>query len=126
MSDVTLIRPPKAWLDAVLKILDRGDLGEIDWTLRADQDWGQFGMKHEAYVLLKGTLSSPTLFVEPIEMVGASETYAFLCPHPMAGPKPLYAKIGLLEGRLRICIFSMHVDLSGKLLQKIQKHRNSA
>lgn len=49
------------------------------------------------------------------------ETWAFLCPNPLGRPEPIFAKIGLHQGLLHINLFSLHVDLSGKLQKAIRE-----
>ncbi len=45
-----------------------------------------------------------------------------LCPNPLGNPDPIFAKIGLHQGRLHINLFSLHVDRSGKLLKAIRDY----
>jgi len=111
---------PKSWIRDVISTLRSCDSKRIEWTLRADQDWGQFGMKYEGYELLIRTLSIPYIIGsdESSAMMGAKETWAFLCPHPLNPNTKLYAKIGLKEGNVTIKIFSLHVDLQNRKLEK--------
>lgn len=111
---------PKSWIQDVIKILRSYDSGRIAWTSLADQNWGQFGMKHDGYELLIKTLSQSLVIGsdESAGMLGAKETWAFLCPHPIIPDKKLYAKIGLKEGNVSIKIFSFHIDLQERKLEK--------
>jgi len=111
---------PKSWIQDVIKILRSHDSERIAWTMRADLDWGQFGMKHDGYELLIKTLSQSLVIGsdESVGMLGAKETWAFLCIHPILPDKKLYAKIGLKEGNMSIKIFSLHVDLQERKLEK--------
>lgn len=105
----------------MISILRNSDSRFIDWTGRARSDWSVFGISHKAYELLTQTLSSPGLIGRQVLfMEGATEVWEFLCPHPLGIDKPLYAKIGLKEGRLHIKIFSTHIDLTGELQAAIQ------
>ena len=90
-------------------------------------DWDQYGFKYEAYELLIRTLSGPIVGQDnSAVMVGAEETWAFLCQHPLNPQTTLYAKIGLKKGHISILIFSMHTDLEhGKLEKAIQKFSNN-
>jgi hypothetical protein len=112
---------PESWKSEVIKILNTGNNTLIDWTLRAQQDWQQFGMLHEALALLVRHLKpADKLGRQVFGMAGAAEVWEFLLPHPLNSPKPLYAKIGLKGNRLSIKIFSVHIDLNGDLEKAIQ------
>ncbi len=105
-----------------MRILKSGDSRFIEWTGRARSDWGVFGISHKAYELLIQTLSIPGLIGRQVLfMDGNTEVWEFLCPHPLGINKPLYAKIGIKEGRLNIKIFSTHIDLTGELEAAIQR-----
>ncbi len=114
---------PDSWRQDVVRILKSGDSRFIEWTSRARSDWNVFGVSHQAYELLISTLSTPGLLVgrQVLFMDGNAEVWEFLCPHPLGIDKPLYAKIGLKEGRLNIKIFSAHIDLTGELQAAIQR-----
>ncbi len=113
---------PEAWRQDVIKVLRSGQDTHIDWTLRARTDWSMFGLSYQAYELLTHTLSTPSLVGRQVlYMDGATEVWEFLCHHPLGIDTPLYAKIGLKEGRLSIKIFSTHIDHSGELLTAIQR-----
>lgn len=126
MSSVAPI--PTDWCDAVIKILKRGDHSECRWYPRARQDWIQFGMTHDAYQLLIQTLNQREVWGEQIHMTfqlpnppkgEEQSTYAFLCKHPFNPNTPLYAKVGLYDGQVCLDIFSLHIDLTTKLIKKI-------
>jgi hypothetical protein len=51
------------------------------------------------------------------------EAWAFLCPHPLGSHVPVYAKIGLHDDQLNIELFSLHIDHSGDLKEKINNYR---
>lgn len=119
---------PEAWRDSVIQILAKGTSPNITWARRPQQDWQMFGLPQDAYALLIRTLSCPTVWGEAVPGMTplpgrtpppAIETYAFLCPHPLGVPTPLYAKIGLHGGRISLDLFSLHIDLSGELAKKI-------
>lgn len=114
---------PQTWIRDVVAILRSHDKKRIAWTARADMDWRQFGMHYEAYELLIQTLHTSGIIGsdESVAMQGAKETWAFLCPHPMNPANKLYAKIGLKDGALSIKIFSLHVDLQDRKLEKAIK-----
>jgi hypothetical protein len=115
---------PDAWRQDVIRILKNSDSRFIEWTGRARSDWSVFGISHKAYELLIQTLSSPGLIGRQVLfMDGPTEVWEFLCPHPLGIDKPLYAKIGLKEGRLHIKIFSTHIDLTGELQAAIRRLR---
>lgn len=72
MAKVELL--PQAWKDTVIPILRRGSVSEIEWSLRAAQDWELFGMRFEAHDRLAKLISTPGLLAERIEgMIGADE-----------------------------------------------------
>lgn len=110
---------PFQWIQAVTKALESADSKRIEWTLRADTDWGLFGMKYQAYILLIQILNVPGIIGsdESGHMIGAKETWAFLCPHPINPSSYLYAKIGLKDDLVKIKVFSLHVDLMQKKLE---------
>ncbi|HCN76026.1 MAG TPA: hypothetical protein DIT13_02380 [Verrucomicrobiales bacterium] len=113
---------PDSWRQDVIRILKSGDSRCIEWTVRARSDWSVFGISHKAYEHLIQTLSTPALIGRQVLfMDGRTEVWEFLCPHPLGIVKPLYAKIGLKEGRLNIKIFSTHIDLTGELQTAIQR-----
>lgn len=111
---------PELWKNEVIKILNTGNNTLIEWTFRAQQDWQQFGMLHEALALLASQLKpADKLGRQVFGMAGAAEVWEFLLPHPLNSLKPLYAKIGLKDNRLSIKIFSVHIDLKGDLEKAI-------
>lgn len=85
---------PESWKNEVIKILNTGNNTLIEWTFRAQQDWQQFGMLHEALTLLVRQLKpADKLGRQVFGMAGAAEVWEFLLPHPLNSPKPLYAKL---------------------------------
>lgn len=120
---------PQDWCEAVIRILRGGSPAQIRWSMRARQDWQQFGMPHDACSRLIKTLQIPGIWGERItgmtplanapQGAGLQVVYGFLCPHPLGMPKPLYAKIGLFEDKVTIDLFSLHIDLSGALAKRI-------
>lgn len=127
----TVVAPlPQGWLDAVIPLLDEQDPGKIHWTGQAEHDMAEAGLgfKYEAYELCLRVLQYPGMLGEQIlDMVDAKdnticETWAFLCPNPLGNPDPIFAKIGLHQGRLHINLFSLHVDRSGKLKKAIRAY----
>ena len=113
---------PDSWRIDVVRVLRTGSNSDIEWTGRARQDWGQFGLVHQAYELLIRTLSIGGVIGREVPgMDATSETWEFLCAHPLGISVPLYVKIGLKQGLLRIKIFSTHVDLSGELVEAIKR-----
>jgi hypothetical protein len=124
---------PPEWISAVLRILRNGQAAHIRWSFRAQQDWQQFGLTHQAFQHLIETLRQADVWGERISGMaplpglpagaGQQLVYAFLCPHPLGAAKPLYAKIGLFDDHLTIDLFSLHVDLSGELEKRIARAR---
>ncbi len=122
---------PPEWCKAVIRILRNGDPERVRWTFTAKQEWQQFGLTFEAYKLLVNTLQHPGIWGEqifgmhplpnPPPKAGTHTVYAFLCPHPLGVPTPLYAKIGLFEDRVTIDLFSLHIDRTEKLAERIAK-----
>ena len=128
----TKIRPiPDPWLERVIPLLEQGDPNKILWSVRAQSNWQEFGMKHEAYPLCLEVLTSAAPLGEEIFTMtdrkdhSVCETWAFPCPHPLNKGTYLYAKIGLHHGRLHINLFSLHVDLSGDLVSAIRTYLKS-
>ena len=125
---------PQTWCESVIRILKKGGPTQIRWSLRARQDWQQFGMPYEAISQLIKTLLQPGIWGErvigmnplpnPPKNAGSQVVYGFLCPHPLGGMKPLYAKIGLFADKITIDLFSLHIDLSGDLAKRIAKAQN--
>lgn len=121
---------PEHWLGAVIPILERGDAGSILWTGRALREMAAAGLdfKWNAYELCLQVLRTPGMLGEQIPgMIDerddtVCETWAFLCPHPLQLPIPLYVKIALHGSRVSLVMISMHTDHSGKLLQAIRSH----
>lgn len=122
---------PGPWCEAVIRILSKGGPAQIRWTVRAQRDWQQFGMTQSAYALLATTLRHPGIWGERVPgMVPAVPSrhitdlpvvYGFLCPHPLGSPKPLYAKLGLYNDQITLDLFSLHIDLTGALAERIAK-----
>lgn len=126
MSKASLL--PDPWRESVIGILANGTSPNVTWTRRALQDWQMFGLPQDAHKLLIRTLSQPIVWGEEVHGMTplpgripppAIETHAFLCPHPLGVPTPLYAKIGLHGTRVSLDLFSLHIDLSGELARKI-------
>jgi hypothetical protein len=46
------------------------------------------------------------------------ETWAFLCPHPLKVPTPLYVKIGLHLNHIVLNLFSIHIDRKNTLSEE--------
>ena len=128
----TTVAPiPQGWLDAVILLLKEGDDEKILWTAGAQGGMADGGLrfKTEAYDLCLGVLQNSAMLGEQIldmvdEIDGTiCQTWAFLCPNPFGPPHPpLYAKIGLHEGRLHINFISLHTDRSGKLLKAMKAY----
>lgn len=120
---------PQDWCESVIRILNKGAPTQIRWSLRARQDWQQFGMPYDAFSRLAKTLQQPGIWGErvigmipqpnPPKNAGSQVIYGFLSPHPLGGPKPLYAKIGLFADKITIDLFSLHIDLTGDLARRI-------
>ena len=127
----TAIAPlPEHWLETVIRILERGDPESILWTGRALREMTAAGLefKWNAYELCLQVLRTPGMLGEQIPgMIDerddtVCETWAFLCPHPLRLPIPLYVKIALHGSRVNLVMISMHTDHSGKLLKAIRAH----
>ena len=125
----TAVAPlPQQWLDAVIPILERGDPASILWTGRAQREMSAAGIQFnwDAYELCLQVLRTPGMLGEQIPGVvddrddTLCETWAFLCPHPLRLPIPLYVKIALHDSRVHLVMISMHTDHSGKLLAAIR------
>jgi len=127
---MNLVEPiPAAWCDEVVRALSKGTTPNVRWSFRAQQDWQQFGLPYQAHELLIRTLRQPGIWGErvttmiplpnPPKGAGSQAVYGFLCPHPLGGQKPLYAKIGLFANEVTLDIFSLHIDLSGELTRRI-------
>jgi hypothetical protein len=120
---------PTDWCESVIRILNKGASTQIRWSFRARQDWQQFGMPYEAFFRLAKTLQQPGIWGERVigmipqpnapKNAGSQVVYGFLSPHPLVGPKPLYAKIGLFTDKITIDLFSLHIDLTGDLARRI-------
>ena len=84
--------------------------------------------KHEAYELCLQVLRTPGMLGEQIhDMIDetdgtVADTWAFLCPHPLKLPEPLYVKIAVHEKQVHLTMISMHTDNSGKLLKAIRDY----
>jgi hypothetical protein len=118
---------PADWCESVVRILSKGSHPSVRWSFRATTDWQQFGLPYEALALIVKTLRQPGILGERIDgmqpLPGGPKVpqtvFAFLCPHPLGVPKPLYAKIGLFDDKVTIDLFSLHIDLSGVLENRI-------
>lgn len=120
---------PQDWCESVIRILNNSAPTQIRWSLRARQDWQQFGMPYDAFSRLAKTLQQPGIWGErvigmipqpnPPKNAGNQVVYGFLSPHPLGSPKPLYAKIGLFADKITIDLFSLHIDLTGDLARRI-------
>lgn len=121
---------PEHWLEAVIPILERGDPESILWTRRALREMAAEGLelKWNAYELCLQVLRTLGMLGEQIPgMIDGRddtvcETWAFLCPHPLRLPIPLYVKIALNGSRVNLVMISMHTDHSGKLLKVIRAY----
>jgi hypothetical protein len=114
---------PKRWLDIVIPILEEGDHQAIRWTLTAELDLPQIGLscKQAAYDHILQVLRTPN---QPGEIIRdmrdkldqtLCETWAFLAPHPLKVPTPLYVKIGLHQNQIVLNLFSIHIDRKNTL-----------
>jgi hypothetical protein len=105
---------PKDWIDAVVRIIRTGDLyREILITKSALQDWDAATMTfpYELLDCITQSLNRNGVtgnLVEGLEERGQS--YEFWIFHK---GKQLYAKICLLEGKLKIKIISAHTPRKG-------------
>jgi len=123
---------PPRWSDPVINLLEEGDPATIEWTFTALNERLPLGFHSEdmAYQHCIKTLRTPGLIGEcvvemrTIEQDNRCEAWAFLCPHPLGSPTPLYAKIGLHENKLNIDVFSLHIDRKGDLQQRINNYLN--
>ena len=121
---------PQKWLDVVIPILELQDSKKILWTKRAELEMSSAGLnfKHEAYELCLQVLRTPGMLGEQIhDMIDetdgtVADTWAFLCPHPLKLPEPLYVKIAVHEKQVHLTMISMHTDNSGKLLKAIRDY----
>jgi len=120
---------PQDWCESVIRILSKGAPTQIRWSLRARQDWQQFGMPYDAFGRQVKTLQQPGIWGErvngmipqpnPPKNAGSQRVYGFLTPHPLGDPKPLYDKIGLFADKITIDLFSLHIGLTGDLAKRI-------
>ncbi|MCH8539803.1 MAG: hypothetical protein LAT58_03425 [Opitutales bacterium] len=118
---------PLSWIKRVVSILKEGHPGKIEWTIKAETDWQIFGLEQEAYPFLIEHLTEPNVIGQKV--VGMldkkdhtpTDCWAFLCRHPWGSPNPIYAKIGLHHEKIRINLFSLHVDDGSKKLEKALK-----
>ena len=86
-------------------------------------------MPYDAFSRLGKTLRQPGIWGErvigmipqpnPPKNAGNQVVYGFLSPHPLGGPKPLSAKIGLFADKITIDLFSLHIDLTGAFARRI-------
>lgn len=115
---------PRLWLTTVVEILQTHDPERIDWTDTALETWQLYGLEQDAYSLIARTLSAPEVLGH--QVIGMrdrrdqtyTDCWAFLCDHPWDSPVPLYTKIGIHNTRIRINLFSLHVDDGSEKLQK--------
>lgn len=120
---MTIAPIPNRWKEPVLKVLRTRDPEHILWTKRAERESSCFGMKYQIIDLLITTLSNTIIGQDESSMEGAEESWAFLCQHPYNPATTLYAKLGLIEGRISVRIFSIHTDLEhGKLEERIKNY----
>lgn len=134
-SHISLQEIPAEWITSVLAILRAPIKGKIVWTVRAKQDWqqiGEYGFESDAYVFLISELGRAELLGERIygmqDSLDGSEcdTWAFLCKHPAGDLRPVYVKLGLHGNLVRLSVFSIHIDLTGKLArayERLQKRK---
>jgi hypothetical protein len=115
---------PTPWIAKVVEILQEGDTSRIEWTFTAEQTWGQFGLEQQAYELIIKTLQAREVLGHavvgmrnPVDL-SYTDCWAFFCDHPWNSPIPLYTKIGIHHSRIRINLFSLHVDDGSEQLQK--------
>ena len=88
-------------------------------------------MPYDAFPRLAKTLQQPCIWGEgvigmiplpiPPKNAGSQVVYGFFSPHPLAGPRLLYAKIGLFADKITIDPFSLHIALTGDLAKPIAK-----
>lgn len=121
---------PDRWSRHVIKLLEKGDTSAINWTLAAKKEIRPLGFATEQCVFdwCCKTLLTPNLIGEcvtdmrTIQENHRCETWAFLCPHPLNGTNPIYAKIGLHETQITIDLFSIHIDRTGDLQDRINNY----
>ncbi len=105
---------PQAWINDVVRICRTGSLyREIIVTKRALQDWEAttMGWPHELVDAIKEALIQTGICGNLVEsMEDPGETYEFWIYYQ---GKQLYAKVCLLEGKVRIKIISAHTPLKG-------------
>ena len=122
---------PSRWLEVVIPLLDEGDSKKVRWTFTAQNELYSLGLnnKAEAYDHCLTTLRTRGICGENIPDMRDSfdetlcETWAFLCPHPLKVPTPLYAKIGLHDSHLSLNFFSLHIDRKGDLATAIANYQ---
>lgn len=121
---------PQRWLNLVIPILEEGDPRAIRWTLTAQMEFPQIGLnsKQAAYDHILQVLRTPNQPGELIpDMYDAMdktlcETWAFLSPHPLKVPTPLYVKLGLHHGKLILNLFSIHIDRKDALRHEFARY----
>jgi hypothetical protein len=105
---------PQAWINDVVRILRSGTLHrEIVFTRRALQDWEATttGWPYELVDAIKEALSRAGICGNLVEgMEDPGETYEFWIYHQ---GRQLYAKVCLLEGKVKVKIISAHTPLKG-------------
>lgn len=122
---------PESWLRTVIPILRRGSDREIIWTKRASQNLSDIGIgfRFEAYELCLRVLQTPGVLGQEVHGMidkrddSTCETWAFLCPHPLEIPTPVYIKIALPMKRRDLFVISFHIDTKGTLLKAIQEYQ---
>ena len=100
---------PKAWRDAVVRILRTNNDRQIEWTPQALQRWktDTFGAwEYEAYDGLIYALEDDSLQGnQTTAMPGQLATYEFMFRHDK---HQMYGKIALRTDRVRVLILSAH------------------
>lgn len=121
---------PKRWFDLVIPILEEGDSQAIRWTFTAETEFPLIGLnnKQSAYDHILQVLRTPNQLGELIPDMRDKydqtlcETWAFLCPHPLKVPTPLYVKLGLTQDQLTLNVFSIHIDRKETLREEFAKY----
>lgn len=57
---------PQDWCESVIRILEKGSVSHIRWTIRAQMDWSPFGIPYQASSFLVRALRQPGLWGESI------------------------------------------------------------
>lgn len=105
---------PQTWINSVVQICRSGSVHrEILVTRRAMQDWEAttMGWPHDLVDAIQEALNCTGVCGNLIEtMEDPGETYEFWIYHKS---RKLYAKVCLLQGRVKIKIISAHTPLKG-------------